>query len=137
MGERYGHAGESAVKGHQDDEGAGASLLGGKAERAGAVQPGGEGLGDLINVYKYLQGECKENGGRLFPVVPSDRTRGSGYTLKHRRFPWNIMKRFLGHCEGDQALAHADHRGGGVSILGDSEEPSGHGPGHLAVGVHA
>jgi len=113
VGERHGHAGESAVKGHQDDEGAVTSLRGGKAERAGAVQPGEErAQGDLINVYQYLQGECKENGARLFPVVPSERTRGSGYTLKHRSFSWNIMKHFLCHCEGEQALVQADQGGG-------------------------
>jgi len=28
-------------------------------------------------------------------VVPSDRTRGSGYTLKNRRSPLNIRKHFF------------------------------------------
>jgi len=40
--ERYGHTGESPVKGHKDYEGTGASLLQGKAERAGTVQSGQE-----------------------------------------------------------------------------------------------
>ena len=37
--ERHGHTGESLTKGHEDDEGSGASHMRGKAERAGTVQP--------------------------------------------------------------------------------------------------
>ena len=65
--------------------------------RNGTLQPG-EGKaqeGDLTNVYKYPNGGCKLDGARLFPVVPSDRTRGNGHTLKHRRFPLNIRKHFF------------------------------------------
>ncbi|KAK4828640.1 hypothetical protein QYF61_000288 [Mycteria americana] len=67
-----------------------------KAERAGTVQPREEkAKGDLTKVYKYLKGGNIEDGARFFSVVPSDRTRGNGHKLKHRRFPLNIRKNFF------------------------------------------
>jgi len=43
-------------------------------------------------VYKYLKGGWKEDRARLFSVVPSARTGGSGHNLKRRRFRLNIRK---------------------------------------------
>jgi len=50
---------------------------------------------DLRNAYKYLQGGDQEDGARLFPVVPSERTRGNGHKLKQRKFQLNMRKNFF------------------------------------------
>jgi len=51
--------------------------------------------GHLTNIYKHLKEGCKKDKVRLFSVVASDRTRGNGHRLKHRRFPLNIRKHFV------------------------------------------
>jgi len=50
--------------------------------------------GDLINAYKYLKGQCQQEGTRLFSVVPSDRKRGNGHKLKHRKLQLNMRNNF-------------------------------------------
>ena len=54
-------------------------------------------------------------------MVFSDRMRGSGHKLKHRRFSPNIKKTKHFYCVGDGALAIA-YRGCGVFPLGDLQK---------------
>ena len=122
--------GDSPGKGHKDHEGTGASDIWRAAERAQTVYPGEEkAQGDLFNIRKYLKAGCKEDRARLFLVVPSDSTRSSGHKLKHRRLCMNIRN----HCEGDSTLAQVAQDSCGVSIPGDTEKLSGHGPGQPAL----
>jgi len=51
--------------------------------------------GDLIYTYKYLKGGCQEDVAKLFPVVPSDRTMGTGHKVEHRKFSLKMRKNFF------------------------------------------
>lgn len=81
----------------------------------------------------YLKGGCREGRARFFSLVPSDRMRGSGHKLKCKKFPVNMRKLFsMGVAE---PLAQVAQKGFGVSLPGDNQNPSGHGPEQLTLGV--
>ena len=52
--------------------------------------------GDLINVYKHLQGnERQMDEAMLFSMVHTSRTRSNGLKLEHRKFHTKLQMNFI------------------------------------------
>lgn len=73
---------------------AGASLPGGKAERAGPDYPGGEKpQRDPTDTDKHPKGRwCQGHGARLLSEVPSDRTGAHGHNLNTRKHSCSLRQ---------------------------------------------
>ena len=53
--------------------------------RAGFAQPQ-QNLRDLVAVYSYFRGGCREEKAGFFSEVHSDRSRGNRHKMGHRKF---------------------------------------------------
>lgn len=74
-------------------------------------------------VYKHLMGRRKEDGTRLFSVVPAEVTQCYGDKLKYREFPLNIGKYFTARVS-----EHWNRLPRGLRCLGGNQNASGCGP---------
>lgn len=86
----------SPSEGYDCDLRTGTSLLGGQAEGAGLFSLEKRHLeGHFISVYQHVKGGYKEDGSRLFLVVPSNRTKGNRQKQTHSQFHLIMGKSFF------------------------------------------
>ena len=131
--ERYGSTQKSPVKGHKGDKGTGASLLRGKAERAGTVQPAArKPQRGSHRCIKPPEGrEWRRRSQALFSGAHW-REKKQWIQSKIQGIPFKQNRKTF-HCESGQTLAQVAQRGCGVSILGVIQNPTGYSPGQRAL----
>lgn len=80
-------------------------------------------------------GACKEDGAKLFSLVPSARSGGSGHKLKCSSFPLSTRKHFCA-MHSWSTLTGCPEKLWSIP-LGDLQKPCRHGAGYTALGVPA
>ena len=73
---------------------------------------------------KYLKDRSQANGARHFSTMFSDRTKGNGNKLEHRKCHMNKRKKFF--PVSYTTLEQAAQRGCGISLSGDTKNPPGY-----------
>lgn len=84
----------------------------------------------FVDVCNYLMGSGKEDVARLFSVVPNERTRQEEMDTTYRNFHLNEEKKC---CKGGLIPEQVAWVGCGVSLPGDIQKLTGHGPENSAV----
>ena len=127
--ERHGHAGGSPAQGRGDNEGMGAPLLWGKAEGAGTVQPREEKAQGIspVSINTWREGaKRREPGSPHWAPPKGPEAMGTNWNTGGAS---QTSGNTFCYCKGGWALARVVQRGCGISLIGDTQEPSGEGSG--------
>ena len=85
-------------------------------------------------MHKPLQAGCREDGASgCSSSGAQGQDQRSWAQTGTQEVPFEHQETLF-HCEGDGALAQVAQGGCGVSILGDTQKPSGHGLGQQTLG---